>query len=171
MQIGNGKEFRRTPCLIRSAQNHPVTQQRTNWLPILAVKKALNKAFHDSGFGTPGAHEEGGWIYANNSNKISVVRAASGGPTGLPSASTVPGSGFNDLRLVGVFHTHPFTQGQLVVGSVPTQIYGPQAQPSDGDLGFSARRGNLPGIIAVKVKGRRFNIPYSGGPGPADPSP
>lgn len=73
-----------------------------------AVKSALNQAWSDSQAGTPTYHEEGGWIYANNSNNsLSIIRAASGTSNSMPSMRPSLTPIVFGSRLAAWFHTHP----------------------------------------------------------------
>jgi hypothetical protein len=70
------------------------------------VQLALEEAWNDSLSGDPvQRHEEGGWIYMNDTTGIVVVRRAPpGGQTTLDLSSppVVPGA-----VVVATFHTHP----------------------------------------------------------------
>ncbi len=110
------------------------------------VRDALNQAWTDSGYGTRGVHEEGGWIFADNrTNAITIVRAASGTDSGMPSMATNLTPLGIGSRLIGWFHTHPFREG-APVPSRPGRAYGNQRQPSQADRDVS-RDLQVPGLI------------------------
>ncbi|HEX8501383.1 MAG TPA: DUF4214 domain-containing protein, partial [Pyrinomonadaceae bacterium] len=107
------------------------------------VKAALDKAFEDSGFRTPGVHEEGGWIYMDEGGNIRVERAPKGGGRGvnLNNPPEVPGH-----ILVGDFHTHPYQKGDPMPNGQPGKITVDQRGPSPPDKEGNALAG-VPGLI------------------------
>jgi hypothetical protein len=72
----------------------------------LLVQQALEQAWNDSIPGDPARrHEEGGWIYMDNTTGMVVVRRAPAGAQTSLDLSTppdVPGT-----VVVATFHTHP----------------------------------------------------------------
>ena len=72
----------------------------------LVVRQALKQAWNDSLPGDPvQQHEEGGWIYMDNTTANVVVRRAPAGAQTTLDLSTppvVPGA-----VVVATFHTHP----------------------------------------------------------------
>lgn len=110
------------------------------------VRTALNQAWADSGYGTRNAHEEGGWIFADNQNNaITIVRAAPGTDSDMSSMATNLTPIGIGSRLIGWFHTHPFREG-APIPSQPGYIYGDQRQPSQDDRDVS-RDLQVPGLI------------------------
>ncbi len=124
------------------------------------VRQALSQAFTDSQYGTPQAHEEGGYIWADRNSNFMFTRVPPGNPasTGqmrmrFPTTST-PMAPANGFALVGTFHTHPYYQGQPVTG-MRGYAYGNPARPSAEDRQTTNQRG-VPDIIVYRD--RRGNI-------------
>jgi hypothetical protein len=71
----------------------------------LVVQQALEQAWNDSLPGDPDQrHEEGGWIYMDNTTGIVVVRRAPAGAQTTLDLSTPP---VVPDGVVATFHTHP----------------------------------------------------------------
>ena len=119
------------------------------------VQRAALQAMRDSRSGRPGAHEEGGWIYARN-GRIIVQRARPGTEEGIDLSNPPKVRG---ALLVGIFHTHPkvYFKGPLwetYIGGDPNPSK--TGRNPDTDIRYLG----IPGIVVAEVDGKLMLTPY-----------
>jgi RHS repeat-associated protein len=152
------------PAPSEPQQNIPCTPTGAQMANNPVVRRALDRAFRDSGYNTQNAHEEGGWIFADENNNLRVARATrgTGGSINLNNPPLVMVR--HGWRLVGDFHTHPYRDGQQVIGEPPGVVADQPQHPSKRDERLAAQRGT-PALIRHPGGIRIY------GPNPPNPCP